>query len=164
LFKECPHPDEKQRMGLSKRLCLETRQVKFWFQNRRTQMKTQLERHENLFLRQENDKLRAENMSIREALRNPICTNCGGTAIIGEVSLEEKHLRIDNSRLKDQLDRVCALAGKFLGRPVSSMAPQLPNSNLELEDGNDGFRATPDFGVGISSALPVLPHTRLLDC
>lgn len=39
LFKECPHPDEKQRLELSKRLSLETRQVKFWFQNRRTQMK-----------------------------------------------------------------------------------------------------------------------------
>ncbi|KAH6784741.1 Homeobox-leucine zipper family protein / lipid-binding START domain-containing protein [Perilla frutescens var. hirtella] len=39
LFKECPHPDEKQRLELSTRLCLETRQVKFWFQNRRTQTK-----------------------------------------------------------------------------------------------------------------------------
>ncbi|KAF2311161.1 hypothetical protein GH714_019764 [Hevea brasiliensis] len=117
LFKECPHPDEKQRLELSKRLCLETRQVKFWFQNRRTQMKTQLERHENSLLRQENDKLRAENMSLRDAMRNPICSNCGGPAIIGDISLEEQHLRIENARLKDELDRVCALAGKFLGRP-----------------------------------------------
>lgn len=38
-FKECPHPDEKQRLDLSRRLGLETKQVKFWFQNRRTQMK-----------------------------------------------------------------------------------------------------------------------------
>lgn len=38
-FKECPHPDEKQRLELSRRLGLETKQIKFWFQNRRTQMK-----------------------------------------------------------------------------------------------------------------------------
>ncbi|XP_044503747.1 homeobox-leucine zipper protein ANTHOCYANINLESS 2-like isoform X3 [Mangifera indica] len=174
LFKECPHPDEKQRLELSKRLCLETRQVKFWFQNRRTQMKTQLERHENSLLRQENDKLRAENMSIRDAMRNPICTNCGGPAIIGDISLEEQHLRIENARLKDELDRVCALAGKFLGRPISSLstsiAPGMPNSSLELGVGSNGFGGLstvtttlplgPDFGGGISSALPVMPPNR----
>ncbi|KAI8025681.1 Homeobox-leucine zipper protein ANTHOCYANINLESS 2 [Camellia lanceoleosa] len=172
LFKECPHPDEKQRSELSKRLCLETRQVKFWFQNRRTQMKTQLERHENSILRQENDKLRAENMSIREAMRNPICTNCGGPAIIGDISLEEQHLRIENARLKDELDRVCALAGKFLGRPIStlaaSMPPGLPNSSLELGVGSNGFGGLgtvattlplgPDFGI--SSGLPVVAPPR----
>ncbi|XP_057780648.1 homeobox-leucine zipper protein ANTHOCYANINLESS 2-like isoform X2 [Salvia miltiorrhiza] len=155
LFKECPHPDEKQRLELSKRLCLETRQVKFWFQNRRTQMKTQLERHENSILRQENDKLRAENMSIREAMRNPICTNCGGPAVIGEISLEEQHIRIENARLKDELDRVCALAGKFLGRPIPSMG--MPNSSLELGvGGGNGFPALipSDFSVGMASPLP----------
>ncbi|QCE02807.1 homeobox-leucine zipper protein ANTHOCYANINLESS 2-like isoform X2 [Vigna unguiculata] len=146
LFKECPHPDEKQRLELSKRLSLETRQVKFWFQNRRTQMKTQLERHENTLLRQENDKLRAENMSIRDAMRNPMCSNCGGPAIIGEISLEEQHLRIENARLKDELDRVCALTGKFLGRPVSS----LPNSSLELGVGGNGFG-----GISIGTTLPL---------
>ncbi|TYH99908.1 hypothetical protein ES332_A11G097500v1 [Gossypium tomentosum] len=177
LFKECPHPDEKQRLELSKRLCLETRQVKFWFQNRRTQMKTQLERHENSLLRQENDKLRAENMSIRDAMRNPICTNCGGPAIIGDISLEEQHLRIENARLKDELDRVCALAGKFLGRPIStlatSIAPPLPNSSLELGVGSNGFGALstvattlplgPDFGGGMSNALvpPSRPTTAV---
>ncbi|KAM7508688.1 hypothetical protein LguiA_019141 [Lonicera macranthoides] len=176
LFKECPHPDEKQRLELSRRLCLETRQVKFWFQNRRTQMKTQLERHENSLLRQENDKLRAENMSIREAMRNPICTNCGGPAIIGDISIEEQHLRIENARLKDELDRVCALAGKFLGRPISSFA--MPNSSLELGVGINPYGGLssnnmttmamtlplgggpPDFSVGISSPLPVVAQGR----
>ncbi|GLT77589.1 hypothetical protein SLA2020_491580 [Shorea laevis] len=165
---ECPHPDEKQRLELSRRLCLETRQVKFWFQNRRTQMKTQLERHENSMLRQENDKLRAENMSIRDAMRNPICANCGGPAIIGDISLEEQHLRIENARLKDELDRVCALAGKFLGRPISSLvtsiAPHIPNSSLELGVGSNGYGGlstvpatlplAPDFAVGLPSPLP----------
>lgn len=118
-------------------------------------------------LRQENDKLRAENMSIRDAMRNPICTNCGGPAIMGEVSLEEQHLRIENARLKDELDRVCALAGKFLGRPISSSAPPMPNSSLELGFGNlSTVPATlplgpPDFGVGIGNPLPVVhPQTR----
>ncbi|KAI0520523.1 hypothetical protein KFK09_007999 [Dendrobium nobile] len=137
LFKECPHPDEKQRLELSKRLRLETRQVKFWFQNRRTQMKTQMERHENTILRQENDKLRAENISIRDAMRNAVCNNCGGAAVLGDVSLEEQHLRIENARLKDELDRVCSLAGKFLGRPIST---SMPSSSLELAVGcNGGF-------------------------
>ncbi|PKA46539.1 Homeobox-leucine zipper protein ROC5 [Apostasia shenzhenica] len=139
LFKENPHPDEKQRLELSKRLGLETRQVKFWFQNRRTQMKTQLERHENTILRQENEKLRAENITIRDAMRNPICSSCGGPAVLGEVSLEEQHLRIENARLKDELDRVCAIAGKFLGKPISSISTPLPNSSLELAVGGNGF-------------------------
>ena len=132
---------------------------------------TQLERHENSLLRQENDKLRAENMSIRDAMRNPICTNCGGPAIIGEISLEEQHLRIENARLKDELERVCALAGKFLGRPISSLAtsiaPPLPSSALELGVGSNGFAALsstmplgPDFGGGISNPLPVLAPPR----
>ncbi|PIA49557.1 hypothetical protein AQUCO_01300387v1 [Aquilegia coerulea] len=174
LFKECPHPDEKQRMELSRRLCLESRQVKFWFQNRRTQMKTQLERHENSILRQENDKLRAENMSIRDAMRNPICNNCGGPAMLGDVSLEEQHLRIENARLKDELDRVCALAGKFLGRPVSSlgnsMPPPMPNSSLELGVGGNGFDGLSTvttamgpgngYGVSVSNAMTVMPSSR----
>lgn len=38
-FKECPHPDAKQRNELSHALGLEPLQIKFWFQNKRTQMK-----------------------------------------------------------------------------------------------------------------------------
>lgn len=38
-FKECPHPDDKQRKELGRRLGLVPLQVKFWFQNKRTQMK-----------------------------------------------------------------------------------------------------------------------------
>ena len=42
VFKESPHPDEKQRQQLSQELGLSARQVKFWFQNRRTQIKVML--------------------------------------------------------------------------------------------------------------------------
>ncbi|KAL3634292.1 hypothetical protein CASFOL_021346 [Castilleja foliolosa] len=135
---------------------------KRWFARKRRRRggsrSTQLERHENSMLRSKNDKLRAGNMSIREAMRNPMCTNCGGPAVLGEISLEEQHLRIENARLKDELDHVCALAGKFLGRPISSLAPPTPNSRLELGVGTNGFGLNPtlplvpsDFNVGISS-------------
>lgn len=133
-----------------------------------------MERHENTLLRQENEKLRAENMSIRDAMRNPICSNCGGPAIIGEISFEEQQLRIENARLKDELDRVCALAGKFIGRPISSLpsslAPPMPNSALELGVGSNGFGGLtttlplgPDFSNGISSttlAMVIPPQNR----
>ncbi|KAG2568120.1 hypothetical protein PVAP13_7NG292900 [Panicum virgatum] len=138
-FKEWPHPDEKQRADLSKRLGLEPRQVKFWFQNRRTQMKNQMERHENTMLKLENDKLRAENLSIREAMRDAACSGCGGPALLGEMSLEEHHLRLENARLRDELTRVCALTAKFIAKPLSPMAlppvqqpHPMPVSSLDL--------------------------------
>ncbi|XP_040866043.1 homeobox-leucine zipper protein HDG11 [Glycine max] len=38
-IKDCPHPDEAQRRQLASEIGLETKQVKFWFQNKRTQIK-----------------------------------------------------------------------------------------------------------------------------
>lgn len=99
-------------------------------------------------------------MTIREAMRNPMCASCGGAAVLGEVSLEEQHLRIENARLKDELDRVCALAGKFLGRPISSISSPGPPSlqacsGLELGVGSNG-----GFGLGAlgaSAAMQSIP-------
>ncbi|KAJ1402508.1 START domain [Sesbania bispinosa] len=173
-FKECPHPDEKQRLDLSRRLGLENKQVKFWFQNRRTQMKTQLERHENLMLRQENEKLRAENSLMKEAMSNPVCNSCGGPAIPGQISFEEHQIRIENARLKDELNRICALANKFLGKPISSltgpMALPTTNSGLELGIGRNGIGGsstlgTPlpmglDLGEGVLGTQPAIPGIR----
>ncbi|WJX25545.1 hypothetical protein P8452_14574 [Trifolium repens] len=131
-FKECPHPDEKQRADLSRKLGLDNKQVKFWFQNKRTQMKTQLERHENMLLRQENEKLRAENSMLKEAPANPICNNCGVPRIPGEISMDDHQLRIENARLKEELTRLTALT-TFLGRPISALtAMSMQNLNLGL--------------------------------
>ncbi|XP_010327237.2 homeobox-leucine zipper protein MERISTEM L1 [Solanum lycopersicum] len=125
-FKECPHPDDKQRKDLGKRLGLEPLQVKFWFQNKRTQMKSQHERHENTQLRNENDKLRAENIRYKEALTTATCPNCGGPAAIGEMSFDEQHLRIENARLREEIDRISGIAAKYVGKPMLNY-PQLPS-------------------------------------
>ncbi|XP_021907367.1 homeobox-leucine zipper protein HDG2-like [Carica papaya] len=140
-FKECPHPDDKQRKELSRELGLEPLQVKFWFQNKRTQMKTQHERQENTQLRSENEKLRADNMRYRDALSNASCPNCGGPTAIGEMSFDEHHLRLENARLREEIDRISAIAAKYVGKPVmnypllSSPAPSRP---LDLAVGNFG--------------------------
>lgn len=170
-FKENPHPDEKARLELGKRLNLSSKQIKFWFQNRRTQMKSQMERHENSMLREENEKLRIENITIKEAMRNPTCDNCGCVASLGDMAVKDSHLRTENAWLRDELNRVCVLASKFLGRPVSSLGSMTPGgSSMELGVGRNGFSSLSsaglsspmgfDFGGGFNSPSSLLTPQR----
>ncbi|KAH6830971.1 homeobox-7 [Perilla frutescens var. hirtella] len=133
LFKECPHPDDKQRLKLSQELGLKPRQVKFWFQNRRTQMK------ENVVLRAENESLKTENYRLQATLRNIVCPSCGGPAVLGEIGYDEQQLRIENARLKEEFERVCCLVSQYNGRAMQAMGgssdmmqQQQPHS-LELD-------------------------------
>lgn len=159
-FKECPHPDDKQRKELSRRLALEPLQVKFWFQNKRTQMKAQHERSENQQLRAENEKLRADNIRFKEALSNATCPNCGGPAAIGEMSFDEQQLRIENARLREEIDRISAIAAKYVGKPLvtyPNMSPHLPSrSSLDLGVGGFGPQTSmvgDIYGSGVGDLL-----------
>ncbi|XAR70663.1 hypothetical protein NMG60_11027585 [Bertholletia excelsa] len=134
LFKECPHPDDKQRLRLSQELGLKPRQVKFWFQNRRTQMKAQQDRQENVILRAENENLKNENYRLQAALRSIICPNCGGAAMLGELAFDEHQLRLENARLKEEFERVCCLASRYSGRQIQGMSPTpLLTPSLDLD-------------------------------
>ncbi|KAJ1431076.1 START-like domain superfamily [Sesbania bispinosa] len=136
LFKECPHPDDKQRLKLSHDLGLKPRQVKFWFQNRRTQMKAQQDRADNVILRAENENLKNENYRLQAALRSIICPNCGGPCIMGaELGLDEQQLRLENARLREELERVCCITSRYTGRPIQTMgaAPALMAPSLDLD-------------------------------
>ncbi|XP_047179814.1 homeobox-leucine zipper protein HDG5-like isoform X1 [Vigna umbellata] len=136
LFKECPHPDDKQRLKLSHELGLKPRQVKFWFQNRRTQMKAQQDRADNIILRAENETLKSENYRLQAALRNVMCPNCGGQCIMGaDLGLDEHQLRMENARLREELERVCCLTSRYTGRSLQTMAagPTLMAPSLDLD-------------------------------
>ncbi|KAK3220774.1 hypothetical protein Dsin_014744 [Dipteronia sinensis] len=127
-FKEFPHPDEEQRNSLSLQLGLKRRQIKFWFQNRRTQMKTRSERQENVILKQEHNRILAENEMLKEAMSHPLCTNCGSLVAMssgggGGINFEIERLRSENAQLKDDFNRICMLASRFLGLPISSLSP-----------------------------------------
>jgi len=63
-------------------------------------MQTQQELHQNYLLRDENEKIRAENNIYKEALKDTLCTNCAGPISIGEVSFNNNQLRTENARLK----------------------------------------------------------------
>ncbi|KAH0915160.1 hypothetical protein HID58_029606, partial [Brassica napus] len=107
----------------------------------------QHERHENSILKSDNDKLRAENNRYKDALSNATCPNCGGPAAIGEMSFDEQHLRIENARLREEIDRISSIAAKYVGKPMlphSSPFSQLttsthiPTRSLDLEVGSFG--------------------------
>ncbi|CAN8245805.1 unnamed protein product [Cochlearia groenlandica] len=127
LFKENPHPDDKQRNRLSHELGLKPRQVKFWFQNRRTQMKAQQDRAENVMLRADNDNLKSENCHLQAELRCLSCPTCGGPTVVGDIPFNELH--IENCRLREELDRLCSIASRYTGRSMQSMPSSQPLIN-----------------------------------
>ncbi|CAL0332610.1 unnamed protein product [Lupinus luteus] len=156
MFKECPHPDEKQRMQLSRELGLAPRQIKFWFQNRRTQIKAQHERADNCTLRTENDRIRCENIAYKEALKNMFCPSCGGPPLPEDPYVDEQKLRMENAQLKEELERVSNIAAKYIGRPISQLPTIQPihMSSLDLSMGSFGAQG---LSVGPSLDLDLLP-------
>ncbi|KAK7246168.1 hypothetical protein RIF29_41028 [Crotalaria pallida] len=67
-FNQEPNPDENQRNQLAHELGLSQQQIKYWFQNRRTSKKAEMERAENDALRVENHRILMENMFMKESL------------------------------------------------------------------------------------------------
>lgn len=143
LFKESPHPDENQRQQLSKRLGLHPRQVKFWFQNRRTQIKAIQERHENSLLKSEMDKLRDENKLLRDTIKKGNCPNCGfGSSSKDTTNYTDEHqLRIENTKLKAEIEKLRTSIGKY---------PQGTSPTNSCFTGNDREnRSSLDFCSGV---------------
>ncbi|XXG73229.1 hypothetical protein AAC387_Pa07g2183 [Persea americana] len=157
-FKECPHPDDKQRRELGRELGLEPLQVKFWFQNKRTQMKTHHERHENTQLRTENEHLRMENMRFKEALSSAACLTCGGQTTIGQMSYNEQQLRLENARLREEIERISGIASKYVGKPMLpqySLAPRVP-SHISLDPSVGSFGMHLGMGGEMYGATEIL--------
>ncbi|XWS62199.1 hypothetical protein CRYUN_Cryun07bG0190300 [Craigia yunnanensis] len=160
VFKECPHPDDKQRMKLSQELGLKPRQVKFWFQNRRTQIKAQQDRSDNAILRAENESLKNEFYRLQAELSKLVCPNCGGPAVPGGISFEE--LRIENAQLKEELERACAIETRYIGRPIQIMGavPAMMPPSLDLDMNIHPRHFTePMASCEEMMPVPILPET-----
>jgi homeobox-leucine zipper protein len=59
-------------------------------------------------------------MRYKEALGTASCPSCGGPAALGEMSFDEHHLRLENARLRDEIDRISGIAAKHVGKPMVS--------------------------------------------
>ncbi|XP_047337133.1 homeobox-leucine zipper protein ROC2-like [Impatiens glandulifera] len=112
-FKNCPCPDGKQRRMLSLQLGMDLVQVKCWFQNKRAQLKARQEREEICQLRDENQKLKADNLRYKNSIENFLCHKCGGSiSKHGEISTEEEEQRLiaENERTREEVSRVSNIA------------------------------------------------------
>ncbi|XP_020230815.1 homeobox-leucine zipper protein HDG11-like [Cajanus cajan] len=151
LFSVCPHPDEKQRRQIAKDLGLEPKQVKFWFQNKRTQKKTQTERANNNALRVENERMYNENLVIRETLKNIICPSCGGPPYGDkghEHSLEK--LRLENARLNVEREKVSNLLTMYMEKPTSEL--KLESTPIKGSSSRDALILGSPLKLGVGSA------------
>ncbi|KAL0562136.1 hypothetical protein IC582_002587 [Cucumis melo] len=120
LFKESPHPDEKQRQQLSEKLGLSCKQIKFWFQNRRTQIKAIHERHENALLKGEMEKLREENQAMREMISKSSCPKgcCSASTnsldpVFNTSDQQQQQLVTEIARLKAEVERLRTALDKY---------------------------------------------------
>ncbi|MCD7462276.1 hypothetical protein HAX54_048165 [Datura stramonium] len=129
-FDENPRPDPKERLELGRKLKMTSNQVKFWFQRRRSQVKMKSQCEENEILKGENYVLYIQNISMKEAMRNPICRRCGYGAIVRDINVDEHQTRIENKRLKHEIKRIRGMEKKLLG-PSASMSFMKPQSDFQ---------------------------------
>ncbi|XP_047312806.1 homeobox-leucine zipper protein ROC8-like [Impatiens glandulifera] len=155
-FKECPHPDENQRRHLSRELGLESKQIKFWFQNKRTQTKAHNERADNSSLRAENEKMQCENLAIREALKNVICPACGGPPFGEEErQINLQKLKNENLQLRQQYEKMIYFVSNFLGKPVGQVQTlsRLVDSQSQVDSPlGQGIMRGPSPGLAIGNS------------
>ncbi|XP_006646400.1 homeobox-leucine zipper protein TF1 [Oryza brachyantha] len=101
----CGHPDEGQKRHLSQATGLGLDQVKFWFQNKRTQVKTTCWKEDNYKLTVENEILRDENRRIKIAHCYAICLTCRNSAVHNQLAAEMERIKGQTEWLQQEIAR-----------------------------------------------------------
>ncbi|XP_074366766.1 homeobox-leucine zipper protein ROC2-like isoform X2 [Apium graveolens] len=115
-FKDHPHLAEPQRNDLARNIGMASEQVKFWFQNKRTQVKNQCEREEVETLRSAIEVLTAQKQQNLEALRKNswLCT---------QLSEEKNRLRSKNIRIIEATEVLNRILARYIaGEDLQNLA------------------------------------------
>ncbi|XP_047340218.1 homeobox-leucine zipper protein HDG2-like [Impatiens glandulifera] len=124
-YKNIPNPNKRQRQLLGHEIGMEHLQVKFWFQNKRTQSKTTNERNVISQLSKDNERLKFEVMRYNEALEKAktTCPICGGPKPCdntSELLLSEHNLHAHNAHIEKTTNNISS------GRANHNIAQRQP--------------------------------------
>ncbi|CAO1939151.1 unnamed protein product [Urochloa humidicola] len=108
MFQVCTHPEPEARHELGAKIGLHERQVKFWFQNRRSLKKLKACGNEIRVLQQENAKLHTDYIELKQLMLEPTCLKCRDPKGANQAASERRLLLNANARLRDEL--LCAKA------------------------------------------------------
>ncbi|GLJ12324.1 hypothetical protein SUGI_0188820 [Cryptomeria japonica] len=103
LFRVCARPKKRQKLDLRAKLGLAPHRVQYWFQNRLAQMKAA----QMTNLHAENEILRSENRSFKDAIENfqANCQTREGPVLSGEFTQNEyvQRLTLENPKLEEEV-------------------------------------------------------------
>ncbi|KAH0720105.1 hypothetical protein KY284_005135 [Solanum tuberosum] len=128
-FKEDRYPDATIRLELATKLSMGSKQVNYWFQNKRSRMKSQSEQHESKLLKQEYDKLHTEYISMKEMMKSPTCGQCHGKTISMNINVDEHQLKNEQAQLEDEVKRLTNEVEKLYD-PTTSLEGTFDKSTL----------------------------------
>ncbi|CAA6657234.1 unnamed protein product [Spirodela intermedia] len=134
-FRDCCHPSDKQRLSLSEELGLTPEQVKFWFQNRRNQLKNKHEKESNIHLRAVNERLKDVNYELKASVCNIMCGSCGRPTVVRKPSPEELRLMRENAWLKGEVDKISSFLRNHGFLPEQPILPSVPLPSQNLDTG-----------------------------
>ncbi|TVU05325.1 hypothetical protein EJB05_48483, partial [Eragrostis curvula] len=117
-FSAVKHPNENERQQLSETTGLSENQVKFWFQNKRTQVKSLKGKEENYRLKAENVILKDENKRLKQAEMTISCPSCSGNSRKLPILQEIERLKSENGWIQQELARLNSEL------PMNSNAPR----------------------------------------
>uniref|UniRef100_A0A0D9V6M4 Homeobox domain-containing protein n=1 Tax=Leersia perrieri TaxID=77586 RepID=A0A0D9V6M4_9ORYZ len=154
-FSVCGHPDDSQKRHLSGRTGLGLDQVKFWFQNKRTQVKTSCCKEDNYKLTVENEILRDENRYFKIAICYAVCVNCGNKS-------QQNHLSVVMGRLKGHTDWLQQEITRSHGTLLNANIPsQLDPSAQTVLPGQQDAEMMAELAKNAMHALIIVSQTHV---